>query len=873
MADLSVNIAGVWFKNPVWTSSSEVTENFEKMKRGIDMGAGAVVAKSYTNSREYREPTEIARYAFLGEDRRQVYGRGVPKLYTNYCRTGIGQLEETEDGWFEELVKTQEYAEKFDAKIVGSVFGSTDVQEMIRLSKRMQDIGIPMIELDLACPQGEELHDKGGILKTSQTYVDVTKAVVESVATPVFVKLSPQQADLAVTARAVKDVGAAGVTCHNRFLGFMVDIDEAAPTISGWAGVGGPWMLPISLRWVSKIYADHPDFFILGSNGAYDWEDVVRFLMAGANAVEFCSTIMAKGFYIVRKAVEGLNEFLDRKGYKSVQEIIGVATRASHTYEEMHTLPGYKQKSSIDPDKCIHCGKCLEICWYHGIERKEEKAVAPCKEACLAGIDAARYVRLVGEGKFDEALAVVRERIPFPFVCGIACTHPCETKCARGRLDDPIAIMALKRLAAERDNGSWKSKIKAPKPTGRRVAVVGSGPAGLTAAYYLARLGHGVTVFEASPVIGGMMRVAIPEFRLPMEVLEREIDEIRKAGVEIKTGMKVTSVDELSGQGYNAVFVATGAHRDLRMGVDGEDSTGVMPVMTFLHDVKHGEKVDLGEKVAVIGGGNAALDAARSASRLGARDVTLFYRRSRAEMPAMDEEVEETLLEGVDIEYLTMPTKIAGDNGRLKMQCIRVNLGAPDESGRPGVEPIAGTEFDVEANTIIVAIGGRPDLPDQFGLKRGNGHTVWVDPETLKTSKDGVFAGGDVLTGSASIIEAIAAGRKVAMSIDRHLGGKGEIDEVLASPEAEAVKPLDADELPEERRVPQATAMPLAKRLFSFGITACGYTEEEAIREAGRCLHCDANWIYTVNEDNCKGCYNCKVVCPVEDCINMKVVT
>jgi len=871
MADLSVEIAGVRFKNPVWTSSSEVTISFEKMKRGIDMGAGAVVAKSYTNSEEYKRATDLVKARILGYDRRPAYGRDVPKLYTNYWRGGIGLVGEDEDYWFEQLVKTQEYAAKFDAKVVGSVFGSTEAEEMARLTKRMEEIGIPMVELDLACPQGEELHDKGGIIKASQTYVDITKTVVDSVSIPVFVKLSPQQADLAATAKAVKEVGAAGVTCHNRFLGFCVDIDNAKPYIWGWAGVGGTWMLPLSLRWVSKIYADDHNFSILGSNGAYDWEDVVRFLMAGASAVEFCSTIIVRGFYIVREAIEGLNAFLDAKGHKSVQDIIGVATRASYNYDEMFTLPGYMEKSSIDQDKCIHCGKCFEICWYQGIERKEERAGAPCKEACPAGIDVPRYVRLIGESKFDEALAVVREKIPFPSVCGIACFHPCETKCARGRLDDPIAIMALKRFVAERDNGLWKSKVKVAKATGKRVAIAGSGPAGLTAGYYLAKLGHGVTVFEALPVAGGMMRVAIPEYRLPGGVLDREIDEITSLGVEIKTGMKVESLEGLFNQGYDAIFLATGAHDELRMGVEGEDSPGVMPCLPFLRDAKLGKGVSLGDKVVVIGGGNAAIDASRTASRLGAKDVTVIYRRSRAEMPASDDEVEEALVEGVDIQFLAMPTKIMRDNGQLKMECIRMKLGEVDASGRPRPEPIAGSEFDIYADTAIVAVGERADIPGQFGLKRGNGNIIGVNPETLATSQEGVFAGGDVVGGPASIIEAIAAGRRAAMSIDKYLGGEGEIEEVLAPPEGE-VKPLDADKLPEERQVPQAPTMPPSKRLFSFNMVERGYTEEEAVKEAKRCLRCDANWIYTVNEENCKGCYNCKVICPVEGCINMKAV-
>ncbi|MDP2931957.1 MAG: FAD-dependent oxidoreductase, partial [Chloroflexota bacterium] len=276
-------------------------------------------------------------------------------------------------------------------------------------------------------------------------------------------------------------------------------------------------------------------------------------------------------------------------------------------------------------------------------------------------------------------------------------------------------------------------------------------------------------------------------------------------------------------------------------------------------------------KVAVIGGGNAAIDAARTASRLGARDVTVIYRRSRAEMPASADEIEQALTEGVGIEFLAAPIKIAKHDGHLDMQCVRMKLGAPDASGRPRPVPVAGSEFNVLADSVIVAVGEAPDAPARFGLKRNGNNTIWVNPETLATSKEGVFAGGDVASGPSSIIEAIAAGRKAAASIDKYLGGKGVIDEVLAPPEGE-VKPLDAEKLPEEKRVAPAVAVPLAKRLFGFDLPECVYTADEAMKEAKRCLHCDANWLYDVNVDKCKGCYNCKFVCPVVGCINIKPI-
>lgn len=366
------------------------------------------------------------------------------------------------------------------------------------------------------------------------------------------------------------------------------------------------------------------------------------------------------------------------------------------------------------------------------------------------------------------------------------------------------------------------------------------------------------------------MRAAIPDYRLPIELLEGEIDGIRSVGVEIKTNTKIDSLDKLLSQGYNAVFLATGAQGELPLGVEGEDSAGVMQCLPLLRDVKLGKEVTVGDKVAVIGGGNAAIDASRTAIRLGAKDVTIVYRRGRAEMPASDDEVEEALREGVEIQFLAAPTRIMRQNGRLNMECIRMKLGALDASGRPRPEPIAGSEFNIDADTVIAAIGETPDIPRQFGLKQADGNRIWVAPDTLATSREGVFAGGDVVSGPASIIEAIAVGREVAVSVDKYLGGKGIIDEVLALPEGE-VKPLDADKLPEERR-PEVATLSILKRLTSFNEVAGGYTEEMAVREAKRCLKCDVNPTYTVNEDKCKGCHNCKVICPVVGCINMKTV-
>jgi NADH-quinone oxidoreductase subunit F len=461
---------------------------------------------------------------------------------------------------------------------------------------------------------------------------------------------------------------------------------------------------------------------------------------------------------------------------------------------------------------------------------------APCSHTCPAGIDVPRYLRFISEGKFDQSLAVIREKIPFPSVCGRVCPHPCEAKCRRGQVDEAIAIRALKRIAAERGNGVWKTKAKVAPGTGKNVAIVGAGPAGLTAAYYLARRGHAVTVFEALPEPGGMMKYGIPEYRLPGKVLAQEIQEIRDVGVDIRVNTRVSTVDELFKQGYQAVFLAIGAHQGAKLRIEGEDSPEVMEGVCFLREISMGNKVRVGDRIAVVGGGNVAIDASRTALRLGARESTIIYRRTRDEMPASPEEIEEALLEGVKIEFLAAPIRIERKNGALELICSRMELGAVDESGRRRPVPIKGSEFSSTFDTLIAAIGQVPEISEKFGLPLGRGNTIQVDADTLATSREGVFAGGDAVTGPATVIEAIAAGRQAAISIDKYLGGSGAIDETLASPEElEALPELEEGE---KRRISMPT-LALSERLGSFAEVELGLEEQVAIEEARRCLRCD----------------------------------
>jgi NADPH-dependent glutamate synthase beta subunit-like oxidoreductase len=492
---------------------------------------------------------------------------------------------------------------------------------------------------------------------------------------------------------------------------------------------------------------------------------------------------------------------------------------------------------------CIFCGACVVVCPSGSIMDDEGKKAhdalgfVPCVDACPAGIDIPRYVRFIAEGKFSQALAVVRERVPFPGVLGYVCYHPCERACRRGDLNEPVSICRLKRFAFERgEDGSWKSYAKRRLDTGRRAAVVGSGPAGLTAAYYLRKRGHAVTVFEALPRPGGMLRYGIPPFRLPRRVLDSEIGEIEAVGVEIRTNSRVESLDELLASGYEAVFLAVGAHRERALGIPGEDLA--LSGVEFLRRVNSGESVAVGKRVAVIGGGNVATDVARTALRLGAQEVTILYRRTRSEMPAYAEEIERTLEEGVRLRELTVPVRFERVGGGLRLLCARTRLEPAEGGARPKPIVIPNSEFPIECDTVIAAIGQEPEVPAGFQVALGDGAVIQVDPETLRTDRPGVFAGGDAVSGPASIIEAIALGRRAAEAIDRFLGGEGEIEERLVY-EPPHVRSEATEGFLEQPRA-EAGCLELERRLLGLDrIVERGYEEKAARREAQRCLRCD----------------------------------
>jgi len=482
----------------------------------------------------------------------------------------------------------------------------------------------------------------------------------------------------------------------------------------------------------------------------------------------------------------------------------------------------------------------------------EALMISPCQHTCPAGINIPTYVAQIADGDYKAAIETVRERNPFAAVCGRICHHPCEGRCRRGDLDEPVAIRTLKRFAADwyAEHGSEIGDVEPfPVTKKERIAVVGAGPTGLACAYFLAQSGYPVTVFEALPVGGGMLSVAIPEFRLPQAAIQQDIDYIMKRGVEIKYDTPINTnftVENLKNDGFASVFIAAGAQRSQRLGIPGEveDVQGLYYGLRFLRDVRLGREVKVGKKVAVIGGGNVALDAARTSLRLGADEISIYYRRSRDEMPVSDVEYEEAVAEGVKINFLASPTRVTSDNWKVTgLQCIQMKLGEPDDSGRRRPVPITGSEFTAEADTVIAAVGQAPDLsflPADSALERTRWETLVVDSNSLATNVPGVFAGGDFVTGPGMVVEAIAAGRRGAIAIDKYLRGddsRVEIYDRKTKVVEEATQELD--ESWELKPRSEVKTLPLPERRASFEEIELGFTEDVARREARRCLRCD----------------------------------
>ena len=515
--------------------------------------------------------------------------------------------------------------------------------------------------------------------------------------------------------------------------------------------------------------------------------------------------------------------------------------------KEMETYVGTLHDRLLKDADCRFCGACVAVCPTGTIrdklmdtETSKEEQIVPCRAACPANIDIPRYVRYVKNGEYDEAAAVVREKVPFPKSLGYICSHVCELQCKRKEVNEAVSIRNLKRYAAEQDTGSkWMEKGKQLPDSGKKVCVVGAGPAGMTAAYYLRKQGHEMTVKEALPTVGGMMAYGIPAYRLPRDIIQEEAEIIRRQGVTIEVNAEVTDLAELE-KTYDAILLATGCHRGVRLPMEGKDLDGVLVNAEFLRKASMGQETGMGQRVIVLGGGNVAFDCARTARRLGAKEVHLACLELREAMTADEEEILQAQEEGIVVHPGQTFERITGDTHASGVDFMNVKSFYFDENRRAVIEKEEGSEHHIEADTVIFAVGQVPDQTDRFGieLQRGSYLAVADQQSDKRTSKEGVFAAGDAVYGTRSVIAAIASGREAAIQMDKYLGGDGDISETFAKTETpdgyigrvEGFGYLERNETKID---------PVECRCDNMHLFDHGFCDADAQKEASRCLQCD----------------------------------
>ena len=558
-----------------------------------------------------------------------------------------------------------------------------------------------------------------------------------------------------------------------------------------------------------------------------------------------------------------------RLGTKQMLEILNDITSGKGTMDDIELLEslGYGIK------KASLCGlgqtaanpvlttlKYFRNEYEEHIKNKKCKAVvckeivsSPCQFTCPINTEASVYIALIALGKYEEALRIVKKDNPFASSLSRVCNHPCELKCRAGQDGgQSIAIRDLKRFATDYGlkNDLYSEVTPSKKTKGIKVAIIGSGPAGLTCGFYLSQKGYDVTVFEKESVIGGMLALGVPEYRLPREILDADVNYILSAGIEVKTNAalgKDFTIEQLFNQNYKAIFIATGAYKSLKINIPNEDIIGVIPGIEFLKKIRLGKKVQIGKKVAIIGGGNSAIDVARTVLRLGkSESVTIYYRRTIDEMPAHKEEVEGALEEGIKFETLTVPIKLIPKDGKLNScEFIRVKMGDIDESGRKKLIQIEGSEFTVKLDTLIISISESPDTSflKNEKIERTKWNTIKINSETFETTQKGVFAGGDVVTGPNTVVDAVASGKIAAESINQYLNGEEIKREYKLTRPSIYVEPtiLTPEEIEELSVVKRYKPMQLSakNRKTNFNEVEFALSEEDAVKEAKRCLRCE----------------------------------
>ncbi|MFH0920578.1 MAG: FAD-dependent oxidoreductase [Fibrobacterota bacterium] len=830
---LPVEVSGLKFRNPFYVGSGPTTMTVDQLKRIEQTGWAGAALKLTIDPTPYinRHP----RYGYWKEG-------GILSFTTEK------RLE------FEQGLKLMEQGRKATKDIILmsniTYSGDKGVEGWVNMAKKFEAAGAHANELNMCCPNmsyNVELSDggtqgprTGASLGQQETAImEIIRAIKREVKIPLFVKLTPEGGRIALVAKCCFDAGAdmVGGTA-NRLAIHHLDMDN--PTHSpimlqdeiSMQCMCSDWVHPLGLRDVfemRKLNGDQPR--ISGAGGIKDWRTGAQMILCGADTLCVCAETLISGFDFVSKAVIELKQWMKKHGYADVTA--------------MHNV--VPPKITAAPNVTLYAGTA---------RIKNPCLSAPCVDACPAHVPAQAYISKIADGEYREAFDIITSAAPLQSVCGLICDHPCEKACTRNLKDEPLRIKELKRFVLDmgREKGWVPSKAEITA-NGKSVAVVGAGPSGLTAAYLLARAGYQVTVFDREEKGGGMLRYAIPLFRLPETILKNEIDAVKALGVTFKFKSELGKDLTVAGlkKKFDAVYLAIGAQTGLTSRIHGEKAKGVLSALDFLKKVSLGQKTGLGKTVVVIGGGFTAIDSARTAVRLGAKEVYVLYRRTRDEMPATPEEVFEAEEEGVKVMYLVSPNEVAVKGGKVTgVRMVNCVLGETDASERRKPEPVTCAEFSLDADTVICAVGQGVEVPASEKLPLSKWKTLQADKSGF-TGVPGVWAGGDATLGASSVIKAVACAKQAAASIDKALMGAKAMLKPLEETAAVDLEKVLLRKGTEARmwRVPLHLISP-DKRNKNFKLCVPTLSEAEAVKEASRCYRCGCGVGCQVCYDICK---------------------